>query len=88
MAEAQVRALAQHALPDLATKDDLKLLAAELRADLARFEGRIDNRLAGIDGRISGIKGRLANCRRRRSSSKGRRSAVPVAATSASRRSP
>ena len=38
-----------------------KLLAAELRADLAQFEGRIDNRLAGIDGRISSIEGRLAN---------------------------
>jgi len=38
-----------------------KLLAAELRADLAQFEGRIDNRLTGIDGRISSIEGRLAN---------------------------
>jgi hypothetical protein len=38
-----------------------KLLAAKLWADLAQFEGRIDNRLALIDGRISGIEGRLAN---------------------------
>jgi hypothetical protein len=38
-----------------------KLLAAELRADLAQFEGRIDNRLTGIDGRISSIESRLAN---------------------------
>jgi len=38
-----------------------KLLAAELGADLAQFESRIDNRLTGIDGRISSIEGRLAN---------------------------
>jgi hypothetical protein len=38
-----------------------KLLAAELRADLAQFAGRMDNRLAGIDGHISSIEGRLAN---------------------------
>ena len=31
-AEAQVRALAQHALPDLATKDDLRIALTELKA--------------------------------------------------------
>jgi hypothetical protein len=33
-AEAQVRALAQHALPDLATKDELRSAIAELKHDL------------------------------------------------------
>jgi hypothetical protein len=46
-AEAQVRALAQHALPDLVTKDDLKLaltdLKADLKADLAEIKGRLTN---------------------------------------------
>jgi hypothetical protein len=46
-AEAQVRALAQHALPDLATKDDIRLaiaeLKADLKADLAEIKGRLSN---------------------------------------------
>jgi len=42
-AEAQVRALAQHALPDLVTKDDLRLAVAELKADLAEIKGRLAN---------------------------------------------
>ncbi len=40
---AQIDRIAQYALPDLATKDDLRLAVAELKADLAEIKGRLTN---------------------------------------------
>jgi hypothetical protein len=43
-----MRRQAQHALPDLATKDDLRLALAELRADLKADLAEIKGRLANL----------------------------------------
>ena len=54
-AEAQVRALAQHALPDLVTKDDLRLAMAELRADLKADIAALRTDIAGVAGRVGNL---------------------------------